>query len=66
MIKASEVHYKKGEVIADLFKEDQKALLHLPNKPFNVCRYDWFKADGYGKVCIAGKHHYSTKPEFAN
>lgn len=66
LIKASEVHYKKGEIIADLFKEDQNALLHLPNKPFNVCRYDWFKADGYGKVCIAGKHHYSTKPEFAN
>lgn len=46
-IKASEKHYKKGEVIADLFGEDQKALMSIPAKPFNVCRYDWFKADGY-------------------
>ena len=26
--------------------------------------YDWFKADGYGNVCIDGKHYYSTKPEY--
>ncbi|MFQ9464414.1 MAG: Mu transposase domain-containing protein [Gallintestinimicrobium sp.] len=38
----------------------------LPPKPFNVCRYEWLKADGYGKVCMDGKHFYSTRPENAN
>ena len=61
--KASEIHYKKGIKISELFEEDRKALLPLPRKPFDVCRYDYFKADGYGKICIDGKHHYSTRPE---
>ncbi len=38
----------------------------LPPKRFDVCRYEWLKADGYGKVCMDGKHFYSTKPENAN
>ena len=61
--KAAEPHYKKGVPISELFEEDKKHLAPLPAKPFNVCRYEYFKADGYGKVCIDGKHHYSTKPE---
>lgn len=61
--KASQPHYKKGIRISELFEEDRKALLPLPRQPFNVCRYDYFKADGYGKICIDGKHYYSTKPE---
>lgn len=28
-----------------------------------MCRYETLKADGFGKVCLDGKHHYSTKPE---
>jgi hypothetical protein len=63
--KAGEPHYKKGLPIKELFEEDRKALLTLPAKPFNVCRYEWLQADGYGKVCLDGKHYYSTKPEFA-
>lgn len=61
--KAAEIHYKKGIVISELFKEDRKHFLPLPTKPFNVCRYDFYKADGYGKICLNGKHFYSTKPE---
>ena len=38
----------------------------LPPKRFDVCRYEWLKADGYGKVCMDGKHFYSTRPENAN
>ena len=64
--KASELHYKKQVPICELFEEDRKALLMLPPKPFNVCRYEWLKADGYGKVCMDGKHFYSTRPENAN
>lgn len=35
----------------------------LPGHPFDVCRYEWIKTDGYGKVCLDAKHYYSTKPE---
>lgn len=62
--KAAELHYKKGIPIRELFAEDQKSFADLPSKAFNVCRYDYFKADGYGKVCIDGKHYYSTRPEY--
>ena len=61
--KASENHYKKGIKISELFEEDRKAMLPLPRKAFDVCRYDYFRADGYGKICIDGKHYYSTRPE---
>lgn len=64
--KAGELHYKKQVPIGELFEEDRKALLMLPPKAFNVCRYEWLKADGYGKVCLDGKHFYSTMPENAN
>lgn len=62
--KAAELHYKKGIPIRELFAEDQKSFVDLPSKAFNVCRYDYFKADGYGKVCVDGKHYYSTRPEY--
>lgn len=62
-IKAMELHYKKGICIAELFKKDQAALKALPHSEFNVCRYEWLKADGYGKICLDGKHYYSTCPE---
>lgn len=61
--KASELHYKKQVPIRELFEEDRRALLVLPPKRFHVCRYEWLKADGYGKVCMDGKHFYSTMPE---
>lgn len=64
--KASELHYKKQIPISQLFEEDRKALLVLPPKPFNVCRYEWLKADGYGKICMDGRHFYSTRPENAH
>lgn len=61
--KAAEPHYRKGTVISELFDEDKKYFLPLPAKEFNVCRYDTYKADGYGKICLDGRHFYSTKPE---
>lgn len=63
--KASELHYKKQELIRDLFKEDKEALLSMPAKGFDVCRYESFQADGYGKICMGGRHYYSTRPEFS-
>lgn len=63
--KASELHYKKGIRINELFLKDKEALYPLPRSRFHVCRYDYFKADGYGKVRIDGEHYYSTRPEYA-
>lgn len=64
-IKAAELHYKKGVPIGELFEADRAALLPLPAKPFDVCRYERVTADGYGKVTLDARHHYSTRPEFA-
>lgn len=61
--KAEELHYKKLKPICELFEEDRKAFLPLPRKEMDIVSYDWFKADGYGKVCVDGKHYYSTRPE---
>lgn len=59
------LHYKKEQPISDLFKDDLAAMRQLPEKEFDVCRYDTVKADGYGKICIDGKHYYSTHPNYA-
>lgn len=64
--KAGELHYKNQVPIRELFEEDRKALLVLPPKRFNVCRYEWLQEDGYGKICMDGKHFYSTAPENAH
>jgi len=63
-IKAKEPHYKKLQPIHQLFEEDKKALLSLPRLPFDVCRYEYIKADGYGKVRLDDRHNYSTCPEY--
>lgn len=59
-------HYKKGQMINELFSEEQKKLGDLPIKAFEVVRLERYKTDGYGKFCLDGKHHYSSKPELAN
>lgn len=65
-IKASEEHYKKGKKISRLFQSDLEALIPFQEiRPFHVVRYESLRADGYGKVCIDGKHFYSTCPEFS-
>ena len=64
VVKAQEIHYKKLLPIKDLYRADQRALMPLPAKPFDVCRYQYLKTDGYGKVHLDGRHHYSTRPEY--
>ena len=63
--KAEEAHYKKLLPIKELFKADRAALLPLPRLSFDAVRYEYLKADGYGKVTIDARHHYSTCPEYA-
>ena len=59
------LHYREKVEISKLFREDQKNLSSLPLKDFNACRYDKIKSDGYGKICLDGKHTYSSSPENA-
>jgi hypothetical protein len=63
--KAEEVHYRKLPPIRQLYQADERALLPLPGKPFAACRYEYLKTDGYGKIQLDGRHHYSTRPEYA-
>ena len=63
-VKAEEIHYKKLLPIKELYRADERALMPLPGKPFDVCRYQYLKTDGYGKVHLDGRHHYSTRPEY--
>jgi transposase len=64
VVKAEELHYKKLLPIKELFGADEQALQTLPGKPFDVCRYEYVKTDGYGKIHIDARHHYSTRPEY--
>ena len=64
--KATEIHYKKGLPVGELFQKDQQALLPLPSSPFLVRRFLYKKANGYGKVQVEGNHFYSTRPEYAD
>jgi transposase len=63
--KACESHYKKGIPIRELFLADCAALMRLPAAPFDVCRYEYQKTDGYGKIRVDGRHFYSSSPEHA-
>ena len=58
-------HYKKNGTIAELFAKDRAALAALPEKPFNVERFEKVVTDGYGKFCADGKHWYATSPDLA-
>ncbi|NJP41787.1 IS21 family transposase, partial [Oscillospiraceae bacterium HV4-5-C5C] len=62
--KAEKLHYKKLVPIHELFQADQEALHPLPAHPFNVCRYESYIADAYGKVCLDERHHYASCPEY--
>ena len=60
---ASTPHYKKLKSVGALFQEDLKAMRDLPGSPFDVVRYESKNADSYGKICLEGKHFYSSLPE---
>ena len=56
-------HYDKDSFINDLFNEDKKALLPLPDKIFETSLYVTARTDKYGKFKLHnGKHEYSASP----
>ena len=58
-------HYRKGGRETDLFAEDRKALLALPETRFDVVTWKSMKADKYGIVTVEGRHRYAAGPEHA-
>ncbi len=59
-------HYKKGQLIRELFDHDRKTLGPLPATSFSVERLEELRTDGYGKFCIDARHWYSSAPELAH
>ncbi len=58
-------HYRKGEAEAQLFEEDAFAMSGLPDREFEVVRYEDRRTDKKGKFCVDGRHWYSTDPSLA-
>ncbi|WP_083947322.1 IS21 family transposase [Thermovenabulum gondwanense] len=60
-------HYRKDGTHAEIFNEDKKALLKLPDIPYEVADYITVKTNAYAKFSLnGGKHIYSTAPKYAN
>ena len=60
-------HYRKEQLIADLFEQDLKSSLPLPNITFDVCSYNAVRTDSYGKFSLEkGRHLYSSMPKMAS
>lgn len=57
-------HYKGIGLIKELFKEDKAEFFKLPEVSFEVYRYEFAKADNYGKVKFETRI-YSTSPNMA-
>jgi len=64
MERTDEPHYRKGERCGDLFWDDMVRLGPLPEKDFSCVRYEKYKTDKQGNICIDGKHRYSTDAAF--
>jgi len=56
-------HYTKKELIGDLFKQEQTALLPLPREKFRVFTLEKVKTDKYSFIQF-DNHKYSTSPEY--
>jgi len=57
-------HYKIEATHNDLFAKDRNALLKLPVSPFDPCRYERQKTNGYGKFILDNLYEYSVSPKY--
>jgi transposase len=59
------IHYQKERPQKELFDRDLAALLQLPEKPFDVVRYEHYKTNKKGYVTVDQLHTYSVSPRLA-
>lgn len=58
-------HYVHGDLICELWEDDIKHLLTLPEYDYEVFRYESFKIDKYGSIKI-DRVKYGISPEMRN
>lgn len=63
--RADEVHYRKGLLISELFKEDQAALREPNRGAFMLGRIDHRELNGKGGFSMDGDHWYFVGPQAA-
>lgn len=56
-------HYLCGKLISELWEEERKHLLRLPEYEYEVFRYETLSPDKYGFVTV-DKNKYGLSPEF--
>ena len=56
-------HYIHGKLISELWEEERKHLLTLPEYEYEVFRYEALSPDKYGFVTV-DKNKYGLSPEF--
>ncbi len=59
------LHYKKNEIIAELFEEEKKLMFNLPPREFEVGRLKNMITNKYGKAEFE-TNIYSTSPAYSN
>ena len=61
-------HYRhEGVTIQELFVEDKKVLLPLPDTDFDCARYEAARTDKWGRFTLEeGRHEYSASPELSS
>lgn len=57
-------HYEKKSKISELYEADQQAMFYLPEKSYDVIRYETVRANKYAYVPVDGSK-YSSSPRFA-
>ena len=58
-------HYLRGDLISELWEEDRRCLLALPEFEYDVFSYDSLKIDKYGFIKVDGVK-YGISPEMLN
>ncbi len=59
--------YDDGTTISDLFEDDRKAFLPLPEHEFDLSGWTTARTNGWGKFTLdKGKHEYSVSPQYTN
>lgn len=60
------IHYIHKVPVNELFKDDRKALLALPEKRFMARRIITVKTNGYAEFVLGGLHHYTLGGAYMN